>query len=103
MDIIVGGHMRARVAKELGIETVPTVEVNLTRDRERELNIRLNRNVGQWDFDLLANNFEIDELTDWGFEPKELDFTAIPEDNEPINEDKLAETTNECPKCGFKW
>jgi len=67
-NIIVGGHQRLRVWRELGNDTIPTVEVELDRDRERELNVRLNRNTGEWDWDMLANEFDIEELTDWGFE-----------------------------------
>lgn len=44
-NILVGGHQRCRVWGELGNTTVPAVEVNLTYDQERELNIRLNKNV----------------------------------------------------------
>ena len=71
-NIIVGGHQRVRVAKDMKIEKVPVVEVDLSYDRERELNVRLNKNVGEWDFDILANVFELEELDDWGFSEKEL-------------------------------
>ena len=71
-NIIVGGHQRVIIARELNIKSVPTVEIELTPERERELNIRLNRNTGEWDFDLLANYFGVGELTEWGFNEKEL-------------------------------
>jgi len=71
-DIIVGGHQRLKVAKSLGWETFPCVEVNLTRDQERELNVRLNKNTGSWDWESLSTYFEVEELTDWGFSDKEL-------------------------------
>jgi|TARA_R110000796_G_scaffold120032_1_gene234173 hypothetical protein len=71
-DIIIGGHQRVTVAKELGITTVPTVELELSADKERELNVRLNRNTGEWNWDGLANNFDVEELTEWGFNEKEL-------------------------------
>jgi len=71
-NIIVGGHQRIKAAKSLGWDTFPCVYVNLNRDQERELNIRLNKNTGAFDFDLLANHFEVEELTDWGFSEDEL-------------------------------
>jgi len=71
-NIIVGGHQRLKVAKSLGWETFPCVEVNLTRDQERELNVRLNKNTGSWDWESLSTYFEVEELTDWGFSDKEL-------------------------------
>ncbi len=54
-NILVGGHQRLRIAKKLGFKSVPCVEVNLSFEKERELNVRLNKNVGSWDFDSLAN------------------------------------------------
>ena len=71
-NILIGGHQRLKIAKELGIEKVPCVEIDLEYSRERELNIRLNKNVGQWDYDALANFFDVGELTEWGFSESEL-------------------------------
>lgn len=83
-NILVGGHQRVRIAKELGFTEVPTVEVNLTYDKEKELNIRLNKNNGQWDFDMLANHFDVEDLTDWGFDLSELNFSS----EEPVEEEE---------------
>ena len=71
-DIIIGGHQRVKVAKTMGIKEVPCVEIDLTYDKEKELNVRLNKNVGSWDFDILANTFDVDELIEFGFDEKEL-------------------------------
>jgi len=72
-NVIVGGHQRLRIARELGMKKVPCVEVSLTIEAERELNVRLNKNAGQWDWDKLANEFDMVELIDWGFTADELD------------------------------
>ena len=71
-NIVIGGHQRLRVWKGLGHETIPCWEIEVNRDRERELNVRLNRNLGSWDWDALANEFDIGELDDWGFNENEL-------------------------------
>ena len=71
-NIVVGGHQRLRIATIMGYETVPVVYVKLTAAKERELNIRLNKNTGQWDWENLANLFEMDELADWGFSESQL-------------------------------
>lgn len=72
-NVIIGGHFRCRMAKEMGIETVPVVFVDIPDiEKEKELNIRLNKNSGEWDFDLLAN-FDEELLKEVGFESKELD------------------------------
>tara|TARA_R100000808_G_scaffold24903_2_gene59202 strand:- start:4777 stop:5397 length:621 start_codon:yes stop_codon:yes gene_type:complete len=84
-DIIIGGHQRVKVARSVGLDEVPCVEIDLTYEKERELNIRLNKNTGEFDYDVLANMFDIDELIDWGF--SETDFNKIlsidPDEDEP--------------------
>jgi ParB/RepB/Spo0J family partition protein len=71
-NILVGGHQRVKVAKELGYEKIPAVFVSLNLDEEKELNVRLNKNQGDWDFTALKDNFSEDSLIDWGFAEKEL-------------------------------
>lgn len=71
-NIIISGHQRIRAAKALDMDTFPAVEVKLSRDEERELNIRMNKNTGDWDWDELANHFSGEELEDWGFTTDEL-------------------------------
>ena len=100
-NIIVGGHQRVKVAKDMDIEFVPVVEVDLTYEKERELNIRLNKNTGEWDMDILANNFDIEELTDFGFNDEDLKIF-----NDEISlDDKQPKRDNliECPECNFKF
>ena len=80
-NIIVGGHQRVKVAKDMKIEIVPVLEIDLTYDKERELNIRLNANTGEWDTDILANMFDMDELKEWGFAEKELLGSVIEDDS----------------------
>ncbi len=72
-NVIIGGHFRAEAAKELGIETVPVVYVCITDlNKEKELNLRLNKNVGEFDLDLLAD-FDESFLSEIGFGSEELD------------------------------
>ncbi len=77
-NVIIGGHQRRNIMglmKEYGngAEIDVRVPSRTLTDREvEELNIRLNKNTGSFDFDALANNFEVDDLLDWGFEPFEL-------------------------------
>ena len=73
-NILVGGHQRFKIAQKMGMDEIPCVEVDLALDAEKELNIRLNKNVGEWDYDALANYFDVGELTDWGFSNDELQF-----------------------------
>ena len=69
---VIGGHQRLKICKELKYDKVDCVILDLTKEEERELNIRLNKSGGEFDLDILANEFEIEELKDWGF--KEIDL-----------------------------
>lgn len=73
LNTIVGGHQRVKVAKSLGFKTVPCVHVKLSLEDEKELNIRLNRNTGEWDWGILDDLFDKDDLLEWGFEPEDFD------------------------------
>lgn len=102
-NIIIGGHQRVKVAKKLKIKQVPCIELDLTLERERELNVRLNKNTGQWDFDVLANNFEIDDLVDWGFTHEEL-IIPDPEPEEGLTDpDAIPEVKESICKMGDVW
>ena len=73
-NTVVGGHQRLKIAKELKYIDIECVVLDLSKAEERELNIRLNKNTGDFDMDILANEFDIDELTDWGFKHIDLDI-----------------------------
>ena len=101
-NILIGGHQRLRIARKLGYDTIPCVEVDLTYDKEKELNVRLNKNVGSWDFDSLANFFDVDELLDWGFEAEELDIST--EIDQPgLTDDEIPEDVEAITKPGDLW
>jgi len=80
-NIIIGGHFRVKIAKELGMDKVPVVYVNIPdEEKEQELNIRLNKATGDWDWNLLA---EFDEkfLKEVGFSSEEIDNIFPIEEN----------------------
>jgi len=72
-NVVIGGHFRLKMGKELGFDSVPVVYVDIPDiEKEKELNLRLNRNTGAWDFKLLAE-FDSSLLGDIGFSSEELD------------------------------
>ena len=73
---IVGGHFRVRELKKLGIKEIECVIVDLNEADEKELNIRLNANTGSWDWDTLANDWEVVDLEAWGLEIPQFDNEA---------------------------
>lgn len=84
--VILAGNQRYKAAKALKMEQVPTITLHgLTEEREREIIIRDNVNNGAWDFDALANEWEPNQLEEWGVElPIDLKAqTEIIEDEAP--------------------
>lgn len=72
-NVVIGGHFRLKVAKDLGYTKMPVVYLNIPDlEKEKELNIRLNKNLGEFNWDLLAK-FSEDFLADVGFSSEELD------------------------------
>jgi len=89
---IYNGHQRLKVLSQKygsNYEVDVRVASRALTEKEREkLTIFLHKGAaGDWDFDVLANEFELDDLLNWGFEPKELDLDLWagdpPEDVEP--------------------
>jgi len=79
-NIIIGGHFRLSIFKKLGIKTVPVVYINIPElEKEKELNIRLNKNTGEFDWDLLAT-FDETFLSGVGFSSEEIDDIFAVED-----------------------
>lgn len=71
-NVVIGGHMRLKAAKELGHKTIPVVYVSIPDiEREKELNLRLHKNTGEFDFDLLRK-LDLDLLLDIGFDKDAL-------------------------------
>lgn len=86
-NIVIGGHFRLNIAKELGFKEVPVVYLDIPDEaREKELNLRLNKALGEWDWELLSE-FDESMLTDVGFSSEELDAIFDIEVEEPENFD----------------
>lgn len=72
-NIVIGGHFRLKVAKDLGFKEMPVVYLNISDiEKEKELNIRLNKNIGEFDITLLKD-FDEAFLADIGFDSEALD------------------------------
>jgi ParB-like chromosome segregation protein Spo0J len=85
---IVGGHFRVRELKKLGITEIECVIVDLNEADEKELNIRLNANTGSWDWDTLANDWDVVDLEAWGLDIPQFDTVeeeVIEEEQEEMN------------------
>jgi DNA modification methylase len=85
-NYVIGGHFRLKCAKELGFTEVPVVYIDIPdEDREKELNIRMNKNIGEFDYELLAE-FDETMLSNIGFNSQEIDEIF---DIETMNEEEF--------------
>lgn len=66
-NVIIAGNQRLRAAKIIGLKEVPTAILhNLSEEKEREIAIRDNIELGDWDYEILANEWDEEELRQWG-------------------------------------
>ena len=67
--VILGGNMRFKACKEAGLKEVPVIIAdNLTEEQQREFLIKDNTSGGEWDFEMLANEWDVEQLEDWGLD-----------------------------------
>jgi DNA modification methylase len=66
--IILGGNMRYKACKEAGLKEIPVIVTDLTPDQQREFLIKDNTSGGEWDWEVLANEWDSDQLEAWGLD-----------------------------------
>lgn len=67
--VILGGNMRFRACKQAGLDEIPVMIVSGLTDAEKnEFVVKDNVGFGEWDFEMLGNQFEHDQLLDWGMD-----------------------------------
>ena len=81
--IILGGNMRFRACKEAGLKEIPVIIAEgLTEQQQKEFLIKDNVSGGEWDWDMLANEWDVDLLDEWGLEIPTFDLNNENEDND---------------------
>lgn len=87
--IILGGNMRFRACKEAGIKEIPVIVTDLTEDKQREFLIKDNVSGGEWDWDLLANEWDNEELVEWGLDvwTQQMDVNEMTESDINIEQE----------------
>ena len=67
--IVLGGNMRLKACKEAGLKEVPIIKASdLTDEQQKEFIVKDNVGFGEWDWDILANEWNSVELEDWGID-----------------------------------
>jgi hypothetical protein len=65
--VVLGGNMRLKACKEAGLKEIPIIKASeLTEQQQKEFIVKDNVGYGEWDWDDLANNWDAEELTEWG-------------------------------------
>jgi len=103
-NVVIGGHFRLATARNMGFKEIPVVYVNVPDiNKEKELNLRLNRNTGEWDLEILKS-FDMGLLLDVGFDDSDLgkiwDDALETEDDDFDLEKEIAEIKNPETKPG---
>jgi ParB-like chromosome segregation protein Spo0J len=99
--IVLGGNMRLKALIEAGFKEVLVHQVlDWTDDEKNQFIIKDNSSFGSWDWEILANEWNMLKIVDWGVDlPKEM----FAEDDDPIQQNTQDEIPKEiCPTCGSK-
>jgi ParB-like chromosome segregation protein Spo0J len=91
-NVILGGNMRFKASKEAGLKEVPVKIVDWSEEKQREFIIKDNISGGDWDWDQLANEWDVEQLDEWGLD--------VPKYNEP-NDEMLELKTNKVMEIHF--
>lgn len=90
--IILGGNMRFKAAKEAGLTEIPVKVVDWSEEKQREFIIKDNVSGGEWDWDVLANEWNTEQLDEWG-----LDLPDSFGEEQEVEEDEAPEVSSESP------
>jgi len=101
-NIVLGGNMRLKACKEAGLKQVPVILAeDLTEEQQKQFIIKDNVGFGEWDWEALANQWDSEELQEWGLDVPSFSKLDSVEDEVEINEE--LKTNNQCPKCGYEF
>lgn len=83
---VLGGNMRLKACKQAGLKEVWIIKAdNLTEEQKKEFVIKDNSGFGEWDWDILANEWDVKKLEEWGLDG--FPFEDVEEMTNPDNID----------------
>lgn len=103
--IVYAGNQRVRAAKQLKMDTIPCIiENDLPDDAVRKRILLDNKTFGEFDWDILANEWDVDVLLDCGFSANDLIGFDNDDETEDTSEKKKGKKTKlTCPNCGNEF
>lgn len=93
--VVLGGNMRLKACKEAGLKEVEIIKASdLTEEQQKEFIIKDNVGFGEWDWDMIANEWDAEQVTEWGLDIPDFvkdegfgtDFTLKDGDKEPFQQ-----------------
>ena len=87
--IVLGGNMRLKACIEAGMKDVPVIVADWSEEQQREFIIKDNVSGGEWDWDVLANEWDAKQVADWGLDISDFSKQDFSDKNEEIDIDSL--------------
>ena len=88
--VVLGGNMRLKAMREAGWKDVPIEVVDWDEDKQRQFIIKDNVNGGEWDWDMLANQWNAEELQGWGLDLPNFAIDDLSNNEQYENLDQLS-------------
>jgi len=100
INYVYAGNQRVQAAKKLKWKEIYcSIEDNLSDELLKERILKDNRHSGEWDYDILSNQYDLDVLIECGFTPEELHIGLDIKEDKPKDEN---DESCKCPTCGKK-
>jgi len=79
--IVLGGNMRLKACQEAGLKEIPVIKASeLSAKKQREFIVKDNVGFGEWDWDMIANEWDIDQLKEWGMDVPKFELSEDDKD-----------------------
>ena len=98
--VVLGGNQRLQAVREIEWRFVDVEVVDLTEDQQREFLIKDNNSSGDWNMDMIANQFDMTQLEDWGMKLPEFAFESNDLDFNPERDEMTENESEKCECCG---
>ena len=98
---VYAGNQRVKAAKKLRWKQIYCiVEENLSEELVKKRLIKDNKTFGEFDWDILSEDYNLDFLVDCGFDPEEIKFPGLEEE---LKKEEKERRKNKCPECGHEF
>jgi hypothetical protein len=91
--VVLGGNMRLKACKEAGLKEIPIIKASeLTEQQQKEFIVKDNVGYGEWDWNDLANNWDSEQLIDWGLDIPGFDNASFEDKNKELTLDDITDS-----------